>query len=121
MGNPPASLMMFVNTLVPYVGSASPVTGCFFRPSTKILLAALNFSGSFGVRILFPVSSRTITLIPLDPITAPVPPRPACLVGLSSISVHAIVAALIFISPAGPMEIVDILSLYSFFILSTTS
>ncbi len=57
-----------------------------------------------------PVSSTTMTLTPLAPMTAPTPPRPACRVGRSSMSVKAMEAAGSFISPAGPMEMQATLS-----------
>ena len=121
VGYPPASLMTLVNTLVPYAGRPSPVTGCFLKPATNALLASLNFSGSAGSRLEVPSSSTTITLRPLDPMTAPTPPRPACRVGRCSISVKAMDAADIFISPAGPMLMQATLSPYSVFIFSTRS
>ena len=53
--------------------------------------------------------------------TAPTPPRPAWRVGRSSMSVNAMEAADIFISPAGPIEMQATLSPKADFILSTTA
>jgi len=121
VGYAPASFKILVNTFVPYFGRPWPVTPCLLSPWTNFLFASLNFSGSFGGLLFRPVSSSTITLSPFDPMTAPGPPRPACRVGLNSMSVTATVALAIFISPTGPMEMHAILSPYSAFILSTRS
>src|SRR5450756_2423029 len=46
VGRPPASLRMLVSTLVPYMGSALPDTGCSFSAAEKRLVAATNVSSS---------------------------------------------------------------------------
>ena len=121
VGKAPASFTILVSTFVPNFGKASPVTECFLKPSRNFLLASLNFSGFFGSLRFVPSGSRIIALTPFAPITAPIPPLPACLVGLNSGSVTATDAADILYSPATPIEIRATLSPYSFFIFSAVS
>src|SRR5450756_1246355 len=64
VGRPPASLMMLVSTLVPYMGSPVPDTACSFSAFVKRLLAALNASLSTGLSELVPAYETTRPLRP---------------------------------------------------------
>ncbi|KAF5032318.1 hypothetical protein DSECCO2_618550 [anaerobic digester metagenome] len=87
------------------------MTGWVVRALAKRLAALLNSSGLAMGTADAPASSMTTALIPLEPMTAPSPPRPALRM-LPSGSAKEMLAAVSFISPAGPMSATPTLGPY---------
>jgi len=102
VGRPPASFRMLTRMLVPYLVRPWLVTGWVDRAVAKRLAALLKASLSAMGTPGAPVSSMTMALIFLEPMTAPRPPRPALRMLLWG-SAKEMLAPVRRISPAGPM------------------
>ena len=93
--------------------------GLSMRALAKARLAARKSSGR-AISTLASLASIAMNLIPLEPITAPSPPRPQERIREPG-SLTEMLAAVIFISPAGPMEITPNFSPSLAFRIWTTS
>ena len=79
VGRPPASFRTLISASVPYELSVPPflVRSCVSEAFVSFLMATSNSAGLAMGTGAWPSSSSTMALSPLEPMTAPSPPRPA--------------------------------------------
>jgi len=100
VGSPPLSFRILIRTSVPYILSPPPPTGCFLIISVALTIVSRKAFAS-ATRTA-PVPRMATALRCFDPITAPMPVRPAA-------RLHSFItlANRTILSPAGPMQATD--------------